>query len=164
MSEQINPIVSDEDINSDGKLRKWSTGRKVKWIIWIVIIIAVALGFWHQYYMRSDSSIKTVFNDNKQTFQTVADFMLGGMTDENARLKKGKRSIGALGRDDSLKDIKTQIEELERRNIAYIECDGTKVIFYTIYDSYYVYFSPLSSTYSGNDLGGGWAYVKTSKS
>ena len=63
MSEQINPIVSEEDMGADGKLRKWSTGRKVKWIIWIVIILAVALGFWHQHYMRSDSQIKAVFND-----------------------------------------------------------------------------------------------------
>lgn len=55
MSEQINPIVSEKDMGADGKLRKWSTGRKVKWIIWIVIILAVALGFWHQHYMRSDS-------------------------------------------------------------------------------------------------------------
>jgi len=31
MSEQINPIVSEEDMGADGKLRKWSTGRKVKW-------------------------------------------------------------------------------------------------------------------------------------
>ena len=33
MSEQINPIVSEKDMGADGKLRKWSTGRKVKWII-----------------------------------------------------------------------------------------------------------------------------------
>ena len=33
MSEQINPIVNEEDISADGKLRKWSTGRKAKWII-----------------------------------------------------------------------------------------------------------------------------------
>lgn len=45
MSEQINPVVSEEDMGADGKLRKWPTGRKVKWIIWIVIILAVALGF-----------------------------------------------------------------------------------------------------------------------
>ena len=57
MSEQINPIVSEEDMGADGKLRKWSTGRKAKWIIWIVIILAVVLGFWHQHYMRSDSQI-----------------------------------------------------------------------------------------------------------
>lgn len=71
MSEQINPIVSEEDVGADGKLHKWSTGRKVKWIIWIVIILAVALGFWHQYYMRSDSQIKAVFDDNKASFQTT---------------------------------------------------------------------------------------------
>lgn len=40
MSEQINPIVSEKDMGTDGKLRKWSTGRKVKWIIWIVVILA----------------------------------------------------------------------------------------------------------------------------
>ena len=41
MSEQINPIVSEKDMGADGKLRKWSTGRKAKWIIWIVVILAV---------------------------------------------------------------------------------------------------------------------------
>lgn len=40
MSEQINPIVSEKDMGADGKLRKWSTGRKAKWIIWIVVILA----------------------------------------------------------------------------------------------------------------------------
>ena len=55
MSEQINPIVSEKDMGADGKLRKWSTGRKAKWIIWIVVILAAALGFWNQHYMRSDS-------------------------------------------------------------------------------------------------------------
>ena len=39
MSEQINPIVSEKDMGADGKLRKWSTGRKAKWIIWIVVIL-----------------------------------------------------------------------------------------------------------------------------
>ena len=43
MSEQINPIVSEKDMGADGKLRKWSTGRKAKWIIWIVVILAAAL-------------------------------------------------------------------------------------------------------------------------
>ena len=40
MSEQINPIVSEKDMGADGKLRKWSTGRKAKWIIWIVVGIS----------------------------------------------------------------------------------------------------------------------------
>lgn len=35
MSEQINPIVSEKDMGADGKLRKWSTGRKAKWIIFL---------------------------------------------------------------------------------------------------------------------------------
>ena len=56
MSEQINPIVSEKDMGADGKLRKWSTGRKAKWIIWIVVILAAALGFWH--FMRKADTTK----------------------------------------------------------------------------------------------------------
>ena len=87
MSEHINPIVSEEDMGADGKLRKWSTGRKAKWIIWIVVIIAVALGFWHQHYMRSDSQIKAVFNElsdhcgvyDRKHFMRKADTTKGQM-------------------------------------------------------------------------------------
>lgn len=71
MSEQINPIVSEKDMGADGKLRKWSTGRKVKWIIWIVVILAVALGFWHQHYMRSDSQIKPFSMTIRLTFRPL---------------------------------------------------------------------------------------------
>lgn len=71
MSKQINPVINEEDIGTDGKLRKWSTGRKVKWIIWIVIILAVALGFWHQHYMRSDSQIKPFSMTLRLTFRPL---------------------------------------------------------------------------------------------
>lgn len=165
MSEEVNPVVHDDDIDESGKLRKWSTGRKIKWIIWIVIIIAVALGFWHQHYMRSDNAIKAVFNDNKETFQTVADFMIENTSSEDATLRKGKRSVKTISSDKNCKEIKKQIEELERRNIEYIDCDGLTVTFYTIYDCYYVYTSPLSSAGGEGNLGDGWwSYVKTSKS
>ena len=113
MSEQINPIVSDDDMGADGKLRKWSTGRKVKWIIWIVIILAVALGFWHQHYMRSDSQIKAVFNDNKANFQTTAEFMIESISCEKPTLPKGKCSIKSLTENNACKSVKKELEELE---------------------------------------------------
>mgnify|MGYP000844533742 FL=1 len=164
MSEQINPVINEEDIGTDGKLRKWSTGRKVKWIIWIVIIIAVGLGFWHQYYMRSESTIKSVFNDNKTTFQTTAEFMIESISSAEPTLSKGKCSVKSLTENDACKPVKKELEELERRNITYIDCDGLTVKFYTIYDYYYVYYSPLSSAAGEDNLGNGWSYVKTSKS
>ena len=135
MSEQINPIVSEKDMGADGKLRKWSTGRKAKWIIWIVVILAAALGFWHQHYMRSDSQIKAVFDDNK-----------------------------SLSENNACKSVKKELEELERRNVTYIDSDGLTVKFYTIYDHYYIYRSPISSSGGEDNLGDGWSYVKTSKS
>lgn len=146
MSEQINPIVSEEDMGADGKLRKWSTGRKVKWIIWIVIILAVALGFWHQHYMRSDSQIKAVFNDNKANFQTTAEFMIESISCEKPTLPKGKCSIKSLTENNACKSVKKELEELERRNVTYIDSDGLTVKFYTIYDHYYIYRSPISSS------------------
>ena len=146
MSEQINPIVSEKDMGADGKLRKWSTGRKAKWIIWIVVILAAALGFWHQHYMRSDSQIKAVFDDNKPT------------------LPKGKCSIKSLTENNACKSVKKELEELERRNVTYIDSDGLTVKFYTIYDHYYIYRSPISSSGGEDNLGNGWSYVKTSKS
>ena len=164
MSEQINPVINEEDIDTDGKLRKWSTGRKVKWIIWIVIIIAVVLGFWHQYYMRSESTIKSVFSDNKATFQTTAEFMIESISSAEPTLSKGKCSVKSLTENDACKPVKKELEELERRNITYIDCDGLTVNFYTIYDHYYIYRSPLSSSGGEDNLGDGWSYVKTSKS
>ncbi|RGF49710.1 hypothetical protein DW015_02120 [Ruminococcus sp. AF37-20] len=164
MSEHINPIVSEEDMGADGKLRKWSTGRKAKWIIWIVIILAAALGFWHQHYMRSDSQIKAVFNDNKANFQTTAEFMIESISCEKPTLPKGKCSIKSLTENNACKSVKKKLEELERRNITYIDCDGLTVKFYTIYDHYYIYRSPLSSSGGEDNLGDGWSYVKTSKS
>ena len=164
MSEHINPIVSKKDVGADGKLHKWSTGRKVKWIIWIVIILAVALGFWHQYYMRSDSQIKAVFDDNKASFQTTAEFMIESISSEKPTLSKGKCSIKSLTENSACKSIKKELEELERRNITYIDSDGLTVKFYTIYDHYYIYRSPLSSSGGEDNLGDGWSYVKTSKS
>lgn len=164
MSEQINPVINEEDMGTDGKLRKWSTGRKVKWIIWIVIIIAVGLGFWHQYYMRSESTIKSVFGDNKATFQTTAEFMIESISSAEPTLSKGKCSVKSLTENDVCKPVKKELEELERRNVTYIDSDGLTVKFYTIYDHYYIYRSPLSSSGGEDNLGDGWSYVKTSKS
>lgn len=164
MSDQINPIVSEKDMGADGKLRKWSTGRKAKWIIWIVVILAVALGFWHQHYMRSDSQIKAVFDDNKANFQTTAEFMIESISCEKPTLPKGKCSIKSLTENNACKSVKKELEELERRNVTYIDSDGLTVKFYTIYDHYYIYRSPLSSSGGEDNLGDGWSYVKTSKS
>lgn len=163
MSEQINPIVSEKDMGADGKLRKWSTGRKVKWIICIVVILAVALGFWHQHYMRSDSQIKAVFNDNKANFQTTAEFMIESISCEKPTLPKGKCSIKSLTENNACKSVKKELEELERRNVTYIDSDGLTVKFYTIYDHYYIYRSPISSSGGEDNLGDGWSYVKQVK-
>lgn len=172
MNEQTASVIPDEENSNLHPTKKcshrpWTTGRKLKLIIWLIIIIAVALGFWHQHYVRSDEYIKSSFKDNKETFQTVADYIYSNTACETPSLKRGKHSIKTLCSDDACKDIKSQLEELERRNIAYISCDVTTVTFFTIYDYNYVYYSPLSSTYPGgekNALGNGWIYVKTSKS
>ena len=134
MSEQINPIVSEKDMGADGKLRKWSTGRKAKWIIWIVVILAAAL----------DSQIKAVFNDNKANFQTTAEFMIESISCEKPTLPKGKCSIKSLTENNACKSVKKELEELERRNVTYLDSDGLTV--------------------GEDNLGDGWSYVKTSKS
>ena len=118
MSEQINPIVSEKDMGADGKLRKWSTGRKAKWIIWIVIILAVALGFWHQHYMRSDSQIKAVFNDNKANFQTTAEFMIESISCEKPTLPKGKCSIKSLTENNACKSVKKVLSDIQDGTFA----------------------------------------------
>ena len=159
MSEQINPIVSEKDMGADGKLRKWSTGRKAKWIIWIVVILAAALGFWHQHYMRSDSQIKAVFDDNKANFQTTAEFMIESISCEKPTLPKGKCSIKSLTENNACKSVKKELEELERRNVTYIDSDGLTVKFYTIYDHYYIYRSPISSSGGEDNLGNGWSII-----
>ena len=79
-------------------------------------------------------------------------------------LPKGKCSIKSLTENNACKSVKKELEELERRNVTYIDSDGLTVKFYTIYDHYYIYRSPLSSSGGEDNLGDGWSYVKTSKS
>lgn len=172
MNEQTASVMTDEEENELQQISKRSrrprtAGRKLKLIFWLIVIAVTALGFWHQRHVRSDDYIKSFFKDNKETFQTAADYISLNTMGETPSLKRGKRSIKMLCSDDACKDIKPQLEELERRNIAYISCDVTTVTFYTIYDYSYVYYTPLSSYYPDSDknaLGNGWVYVKTSKS
>ena len=74
------------------------------------------------------------------------------------------RSIKSLTENNACKSVKKELEELERRNVTYIDSDGLTVKFYTIYDHYYIYRSPISSSGGEDNLGDGWSYVKTSKS
>ena len=69
--------------------------------------------------------------------------------------------LRALGR---IVYLHLPLEELERRNVTYIDSEGLTVKFYTIYDHYYIYRSPISSSGGEDNLGDGWSYVKTSKS
>lgn len=172
MNEHTTPVIPDEKESELQQTPKrssswWSARRKLKLLICIIIIIVVALGFWHQHHVRSDKYIKSSFENNKETFQVVADYISLNTICETPTLKRGKLSIRTLCSDDACKDIKPQLEELERRNIAYISCDTTTVTFYTIYDYNYVYYTPLSSLYPVSEdtsLGNGWMYVKISKS
>ena len=90
--------------------------------------------------------------------------MIESISCEKPTLPKGKCSIKSLTENNACKSVKKELDELERRNVTYIDSDGLTVKFYTIYDHYYIYRSPISSSGGEDNLGNGWSYVKTSKS
>ncbi|MBQ6633821.1 MAG: hypothetical protein IJH80_06525 [Ruminococcus sp.] len=138
--------------------KKLLTPKRVRTLVVFLILAAVAAaGFAHQRYLRSDSHIKAVWEDNKDTFVTaVREIATHGETFGKLSVGKCEKRIG------SESGAFARLEELGISNVSY---DGSDMLFYSEYDHYYIFRTGGESAGRGHEtpLDSGWGYIKTKK-
>lgn len=138
--------------------KKLLTPKRVRTLVVFLILAAVAAaGFAHQRYLRSDSHIKAVWEDNKDTFVTaVREIATHGETFGKLSVGKCEKRIG------SESGAFGKLEELGISNVSY---DGHDIGFYSEYDHYYVFHTDGESADKEHEtaLDGSWGYLKTKK-
>lgn len=139
-------------------IKKLLTPKRVKSLVIFLILAAVAAaGFAHQRYLRSDSRIKAVWEDNRETFLTAAqEIAANGETFGKLSVGKCEKRIG------SKSGAFGKLEELGISNVSY---DGHDIGFYSEYDHYYVFHTDGESADKEHEtaLDGSWGYLKTKK-
>ena len=147
-----------------------STGKKIKWIISGVIIILIAIGFYHQYYIHSDNYIIDFFEKNSVTFTDVSEKLLEKPTtqkqfsgEENEFINnQALIDIRVLIADSEYLEIKSQLESLEKADVSDIKSDGKTVSFQTLSRCTYIY-SPQNKITDACEYKNGWYYLKGEK-
>ena len=138
--------------------KKLLTPKRVKSLVIFLILAAVAAaGFAHQRYLRSDSRIKAVWEDNRETFITAAqEIAANGETFGKLSVGKCEKRIG------SKSGAFGKLEELGISNVSY---DGSDMLFYSEYDHYYIFRTGGESADKETEtsLDSSWGYLKTKK-
>ncbi len=138
--------------------RKLLTAKRVRALIVFAVIAAVAAaGFAHQRYLRSDSHIKDVWSENKESFEAAAQ-EITGRGETFGRLPTGtcQKRLETGSRDfDKLIDI----------GISHVSYDGSDICLYSEYDHYYIFHTDGESAGRGHEtpLDSSWGYIKTKK-
>lgn len=150
--------------------QKWSKKKKAKLIFWLIIIILVAFGFAHQYYIHTDSYIKSFYEDNKTLLTQAAQQLLEKPTDsqdlnissdEQQIQKDGKINIGFLKDNPYYKEISSILYDIEDIGIQDIKATSESVRFYAS-ARYVLIYSPNVDEVSGAEkIGDGWFYIDT---
>ena len=123
----------------------------------LILLAVVIIGFAHQRYLRSDSRIKAVWEDNQAVFDRAAE----GITDYGKSF--GKRSVSSC--KDLIKGLDDTFSELSELGITYLSYDGHDVDFYSEYDHYYICHTDDDSVDKNyeTELDDNWGYLKTTK-
>ncbi|MBR1423886.1 MAG: hypothetical protein IJ571_10680 [Ruminococcus sp.] len=145
-------------METETKQKKFLTPARVKKLIVILILLTVVIiGFAHQRYLRSDSRIKAVWEDNQKVFVRTAE----GITNYGKTF--GKRSVSSC--KDLIKGLDDTFGELSELGIIYLSYDGHDVDYYSEYDHYYIFHTDDDSVDKNyeTELDDNWGYLKTTK-
>ena len=154
------------------KLAAWFKSNRKKLMIWGVIIIAVTLGFVHQYIIHTDSHIKGFIEKNKAEYTAAAQLLLDRPTTDQQFLDNVYKYDTAVKPDNKFPvetlmenpvysgstDILEKISDLGTQDV---KSDGTTVRFYQT-SRFVVIYSPEKEEISGaKSCGDGWFYISS---
>ena len=141
----------------DEKKRRLTPVRARKLIVILILIAVVAVGFIHQWYLRSDSSIEKTFRDNSELFNTAVSAIR-----ENGKTF-GKTSVGKC--KNIVNGIDSTLDELSDTGISYLSFDGHDIDFYSEFDHYYIFHTDDESVDKEYEtsIDSEWGYLKTKK-
>ncbi len=141
----------------DEKKRRLTPVRARKLIVILILIAVVAVGFIHQWYLRSDSSIEKTFRDNSELFNTAVSAIR-----ENGKTF-GKTSVGKC--KNIVNGIDSTLDELSDTGISYLSFDGHDIDFYSQFDHYYIFHTDDESVDKEYEtsIDSDWGYLKTKK-
>ena len=141
----------------DEKKRRLTPVRARKLIVILILIAVVAVGFIHQWYLRSDSSIEKTFRDNSELFNTAVSAIR-----ENGKTF-GKTSVGKC--KNIVNGIDSTLDELSDTGISYLSFDGHDIDFYSEFDHYYIFHTDDESVDKEYEtsIDSEWGYLKTTK-
>ena len=139
------------------KKRRLTPVRARKLIVILILIAVVAVGFIHQWYLRSDSSIEKTFRDNSELFNIAVSAIK-----ENGKTF-GKTSVGKCR--NFLAGIDETLDKLEDIGISYLSFDGHDIDFYSEFDHYYIFHTDDESVDKEYEtsIDSEWGYLKTKK-
>ena len=146
----------ETEIKSEKK-RRLTPVRARKLVVILILIAVVAVGFIHQWYLRSDSSIEKTFRDNSELFNTAVSAIK-----ENDKTF-GKTSVGKCR--NFLAGIDETLDKLEDIGISYLSFDGHDIDFYSEFDHYYIFHTDDESVDKEYEtsIDSEWGYLKTKK-
>lgn len=159
-----------ETENQDNRF--FTKKRKIKAVIWLALILIIALGFLHQYYVHTDRHIKNFIEKNKAELTRAAESMLDKpttsddfintvMTQENRITKDSKISIELLIDNPFYEDIREQLKAVDSLGIQDVKATDQAVRFYHS-SRYVVIYSPDKNEITGAvSAGEGWFYIKS---
>ena len=138
--------------------KKLLTRSSVRKLVIILILIAViAVGFIHQWYLRSDKAIRSTFADNENLFREAAVSVR-----DNGKTF-GKTPVGKCR--NIITDIDNTLDKLEDIGISYLSFDGHDIDFYSQFDHYYIFHTDNESVDKEYEtsIDSEWGYLKTKK-
>lgn len=149
--------------------RFWTKKRKIKAAVWLAVILVIALGFAHQYFIHTDGYIKSYIEKNKTELYAAAEVMLERPTEANEFKNllsapytgSGKFRIGTLIDNPYYEDYRDILKKADEAGIQDIKSDGETVRFYHS-SRYVVIYSPDKDEITGAvPAGDGWFYIKS---
>lgn len=152
--------------------RFWTKKRKIKAAVWLAVILVIALGFAHQYFIHTDGYIKSYIEKNKTELTQAAEGMLDKpttsdsfinsvQTQENRITKDSKINIGLLIDNPFYKDMRGELKKVDSLGIQDVKATSETVRFYHS-SRYVVIYSPDKDEITGAvPAGDGWFYIKS---
>lgn len=153
----------------------WTKKRKIKLAAWLIIILAVAAGFLHQYIIHTEGHIKSHLEKNKTAYSQAAQMLLerptsseefaSSVKDELERVgavsPDRKFSIGLLEDNPYYKDSLDLLEAVEDAGIQDVKSTAETVRFYHK-SRFVLIYSPEKENITGAEkIGDGWFYIRS---
>lgn len=158
-----------EETRKKGLAGWWSRVSKVKLIVWAVIILAVGLGFLHQYIIHSDSYIRRYISAHETEYKAAGEVLLNKPTSSSdftetlsSQVKKlNKFSIELIMDSPHYSGDRAVLEAVEELGVQDVKSTDSVVRFYQSY-RFVVIYAPGRDTVEGAESAGdGWFYVKS---